>query len=330
MIFLLEEIEQAGVKVYLAQAFNPPDGAQAKFMRNVLAVFAEFERDMIASRIADTRAYLKRHGRRIAGPAPFGYTADPATKQLVPVPKEARHVRLIFKRAQAGQTPAEIALRINHLKWRTKTWLAYRSSKQRGGGKWTARQVIQLLRNPVYVGQHRDTKGPRPGCHKPIVDKAVFDQVQAALDRRRTVTNPKRRRAMRFPLRGKIMCPKCGRRLSTTINSSPRRGLGGSHRCFYCCRSQSGGRAPCTGARYPAYELEQFVRNLLGTPASWRRLLPPDRANEAEQFSSLWNALGYGVQDDLMAQMIETVTFRRKNTEIQITFKPQCAEIISH
>ena len=107
MILLFEELEQAGVKVHLAQAFNPPDGAQAKFMRNVLAVFAEFERDMIASRIAETRAYLKRHGRRIAGPAPFGYTADLATKQLVPAPKEARRVRLIFKRAQAGQTPAE-------------------------------------------------------------------------------------------------------------------------------------------------------------------------------------------------------------------------------
>jgi len=43
-----------------------------KLMLNVLASFAEFERDLATSRIADGRAHLKAHGRRIAGAVPFG------------------------------------------------------------------------------------------------------------------------------------------------------------------------------------------------------------------------------------------------------------------
>lgn len=62
----------------------------------MLASFAEFEREMTASRIAETRAYLKANGRRIAGVVPFGYSADPRTKQLVVIPEEADVVRRMF------------------------------------------------------------------------------------------------------------------------------------------------------------------------------------------------------------------------------------------
>ncbi len=47
---------------------------------------------MTATRIAETRVYLKQPGR-----------------------------------AAGGQTPSDIAVRINHRKWRTKTWIAHRS-----------------------------------------------------------------------------------------------------------------------------------------------------------------------------------------------------------
>jgi DNA invertase Pin-like site-specific DNA recombinase len=44
--------------VQLAQEFTPPDGAQAKLIRHLLGMFAEFERDMTAMRIAETRVYF--------------------------------------------------------------------------------------------------------------------------------------------------------------------------------------------------------------------------------------------------------------------------------
>ena len=78
-------------------------------MLNVLASFSEFERDLAASRIAESRAHLKAHGRRIAGATPFGYFADRHTKQLVVCDEEAAAVARMFRWADAGVTPAVIA-----------------------------------------------------------------------------------------------------------------------------------------------------------------------------------------------------------------------------
>jgi site-specific DNA recombinase len=74
-VMLLDESDMAGVKLRLVYQSELTSNAEGRFLRHVLAAFAEFERDMIAARIADSRAYLKRHGRRLAGKVPYGYDA---------------------------------------------------------------------------------------------------------------------------------------------------------------------------------------------------------------------------------------------------------------
>ncbi len=120
---------------------------------------------MIATRIAESRAYLKQHDRRLAGKVPYGYDADPDTKQLVRKPTESPRVVDIFRRAAEGQLPKQIANDINDLGWSTKVYCAKRSGKTTGGGKWTARQIGSTLRNPVYVGRFADGAETRDGCH---------------------------------------------------------------------------------------------------------------------------------------------------------------------
>ena len=184
---LFDEFEKAGVDVRFVHQPELTLGAQGRFLRHVLAAFAEFERDMIATRIAESRAYLKQHGRRLAGNVPFGYDADPKTKQLMPNSDEAPRVAAIFKRAAGGQRPKQIAEAINRLGWRTKVYYAKRSGRTFGGNKWTARQIIDTLRNPVYVGRFADGADLRDGCHDAIVDQATFDAVQDQLDSRRSL-----------------------------------------------------------------------------------------------------------------------------------------------
>lgn len=76
---------------------------------NLLSIFAEFERDLVAKLIADARATLKRQGRRVGGALPFGYDADPVTKQLVITTEETKQVRAMFEIAAEGIPPSEIA-----------------------------------------------------------------------------------------------------------------------------------------------------------------------------------------------------------------------------
>ncbi len=58
-------------------------GSLAGLQVNMLATFAEWEREIIRERIADGRGAIRARGERSAGRVPFGYRTDPATKQLV-------------------------------------------------------------------------------------------------------------------------------------------------------------------------------------------------------------------------------------------------------
>lgn len=89
---LFEELGKLNVALEIVTAPGVGNAAIDKPMLNVLGSFAEFERDLAASRIAEARAHLKAHGRRVAGATPFGYSADPHTKQLVVCDEEASAV----------------------------------------------------------------------------------------------------------------------------------------------------------------------------------------------------------------------------------------------
>jgi site-specific DNA recombinase len=328
-IVLLDEFEKAGVELRLVNQPQLTTGPEGRFLRHMLAAFAEFERDMIATRIAESRAYLKKHGRRLAGPPPFGYDADPVTKQLVPNKAEARRVRAMFKRAAAGQTPSQIAGRVNHLGWRTKAWTSRRSGEHRGGGKWTARLVTRLLRSPVYLGRFAAPNGDRAGSHDAIVPQELFDAAQAQLAGRRTSSSTSRA-AVRFPLRGKILCPRCGRPLSTYTLTKPLGARAKKTLRYYRCRSTAGGRRPCRGVSYPAWELEQFVREQLASEAAWQEILRQAKASPrmASELAHLWQAMGQLTQERMLSSVVQEVRFLEGNSSIVIRLNRSVVENI--
>lgn len=239
---LLDEFRRLEVGLVIVTAPELGVSAQDNFILNIMASFAEFEREIIAARIADSRAQLKERHLRFAGAVPLGYDPDRRTKQLVPNPMEAEIVRWMFAEAASGRRPAEIATSANARGFRTKA-----------NGPWSARQVVATLRHPVYVGRLKDGKGVRPACHEPIIDINLFEAVGRALDSRRTAGPTRTSYGEVWLLKGKVYCRRCGRLLS-------------SHSCrhgvivyrYYRCRATSGGRPPC-GYQVPAGRLEAEV-----------------------------------------------------------------------
>ena len=237
-------------KVGLTVVAAPELGVAAldNLMLNVLASFAEFEREMTSSRIAEARAYLKANGRRIAGAVPFGYAADSRTKQLVVVPEEGEVVSRIFQWALAKMPPSTIATLANAQGWRT-----------RSNNRWTARQVLFTLTNYVYAGLVLDGYGFRDGCHRGLVERTVYHEVQSLLALRRTRKPGRAKPPMPWPLRGLVCCSACGRLLSThTIRR------GSVVYRYYRCRSTAGGRDPCKGVLVSAHEIETAVLQAAG------------------------------------------------------------------
>jgi len=325
-IVLIDEFEKAGVEVRFVHQPELTFGAQGRFLRHVLAAFAEFERDMIAARIAESRAYLKQHGRRLAGKVPYGYDADPATKQLVPNQTEAPRVAEIFRRAANGELPKQIAGDINDLGWATKVYHSKRSGKTTGGGKWTARQVVDTLRNPVYVGRFADGAETRDGCHEAIVDQSTFDNVQQHLDARRTTNRRKRVRHEHLAFRQKIVCPGCGRFLTTYQSTKKISDKTKATQYFYACRLTAGGRPRCKGISYQAWELERAVRDLFDDPEMWRDLLGPAVSDEAaDEIAETWRVLLWPWQRDWLKQAITRVELNEDDNTVSITFAPDAA-----
>ena len=101
---MLRMFREKGIAFHVVTAPNIGSLAADEFMLNLAASYAQFERDLIRSRFADARKYLKRQGRRVAGPTPYGYDSDQRTKQLVPNSAEAARIETIFQMAADGTT----------------------------------------------------------------------------------------------------------------------------------------------------------------------------------------------------------------------------------
>lgn len=265
------------------------DDAITRFRLNALAVFAEFERDMIGERLADARAARRARGLRVAGRLPLGYVADRATKQLVVVAAEAEIVRSMFADADAGMLPAAIATR----------------AKEKGlvdkNGEtecWSAKAVLRILRNETYAGLLSDGSA---GVHEAIVDRALFDRVGAKIAARQTRTptpRPEREGTVDpFLLRGLLVCARCGKRMTTSSTgkverlpiSPPPPEMPALR--YYRCRGKG-----CPKSQMPANAIEALVPKLFATPSPevsaqtriifehvariWDSLIVPNRRRE--------------------------------------------------
>ena len=246
---LLEELKTHNVRLFIAAMPELTGGAVDTLMLNVLSAFAEFERDMIASRIQDTRAGLIARGRRIAGVTPFGYTSD-KKKQLTPVTSEAEIVREFYRLIAEGTLPREVARMAAEQGWKTRT-----------GRDWTARQVLDTVANPVYVGRFRTAEGTRPGTHDAIVNEDLFNRCAAAVAERRTSPPGTRTRREWSHLEGKIRCARCGQLMGIRVTKN-----GPRHYIYFRCRTADPGSEPCKGTQVRAFDIEETVQSVLMEP----------------------------------------------------------------
>ena len=248
---LLHQFKKYGVRLFIVAMPELAASSHDTFMLNMLAAFAEFERDMIADRIRDARAGLIARGQRIAGVVAYGYSAHPTTKQLIAVAEEASIVRQLFELIADGILPSEVARIAAEKGWRT-----------RSGRMWTARQVLDTVTNPVYSGRFRAGKETRAGVHAPIIGADLFHRCAEAIAARRTHSPGRRIRHTAPVLAQKVRCAKCHQLMGARVTRDGVRGY-----TYFRCRKAVDGRGACTGTQIRAYDIEETVRFALMSPA---------------------------------------------------------------
>src|SRR5688572_25053545 len=163
--------------VSVTQQFNTLS-SMGRLTLNVLLSFAQFEREVTAERIRDKIAASKKKGMWMGGHVPLGYRVQ--DRKLVIDEAEAENVRLIFQRYLELGSLTLLLQDLRSRGIRTKQRQLSNGSV-RGGIPFTRGPLAYLLKNRTYLGEiiHRDQC--HDGEHAGIVDRELFDKVQALL-----------------------------------------------------------------------------------------------------------------------------------------------------
>jgi DNA invertase Pin-like site-specific DNA recombinase len=320
----LELLRQQDVAITIVSQPELTGDASGRLLINLMATFAEFEQEMTKSRMADARAALKAHGRRVAGRVPYGYFADPTTKQLIINEAQSARIREIFEQAANGKSLAEIADVLNEGKGIPNEFEHNRSP-------WTPRRISAVLSNRHYIGQIKYGDAWVKGLHEPIVDEQAFEQAHEQTARRRTTAKTDRRiSSIANSLRGLIDCPKCGRKLSVGTDVKQIDRLCEQVTAYYRCRSNAGGRRPCTGVRIQAWKLEKRVIDAITAAANNSTMIDRVEFHGADlgKLSQYWALLNGSQHDKLLPLIIAKVIPSEDFGELAIHLQPDAMDYV--
>ena len=248
---LMRDFEQCGVAfVSVTERFDSstPIG---RMTLNLLATFAQFERETIALRTKDKVSASRRRGMWTGGRPVLGY--DVVGKKLVVNEPEAEVVRRVFDLyLEVGglvATVEELRLRgVSNKRWTTK------SGKVQGGSNFEKNSLGTTLRNVLYIGCVRAGDQVVEGEHAAIVEREVWDAVQARLAAQAPNTGARSTRRSTSLLSGLVRC-KCGAAMTPTTAKGRRR----TYAYYACAKLVKQGSAACPGSRVAAHVLEPFV-----------------------------------------------------------------------
>ena len=200
---------------------------------------------------------------------PYGYRKS-ADGRMEPNPETAAVVQLIFQLAATGIGAAAVTREL--FKRGIPTPGEYKAAHgqkyhdvSRSRGRWSGATVLRILEDERYIGSYvigrravievggtrsrrkeRDKWFIIPDHHPAIVDKELFEKVQA-VQRRFSLPTKKTRE---YPLKGKVYCGCCDHALSRIAQKKP----------FYMCRhSTADVNSRCRDVRADAAGLEEAV-----------------------------------------------------------------------
>jgi site-specific DNA recombinase len=220
---------------------------------NVLPSFAQFEREVTSERIRDKIATSKRKGLWVGGMAPLGY--DTKTGKITINEGEADRVREIFRGYLKLGTLNLLMddLRTRRILTKVRT---LKTGETVGGIPFTRCPLARLLRNQFYIGEVVFKGEILAGEQPAIVDRGLFEAVQAKLNEQ--VTNHKVARMKSAALFSSRIFDDRGRRM--TPSHALRRGM--KYR-YYISSALLQGRPKqaVTVSRIPAGEIGSLVIN---------------------------------------------------------------------
>lgn len=224
--------------------------AQLKNMANEM-----YAKD-ISRKICSTMQMLQEQGKFIGSQPPYGYMRNPKDKYaLIVDPETAPVVKEIFQKILDGYTIHALTLQLNERgipsPGRYKYEKGFVKNKRFQNSVWFFSTTRKMLSDPIYLGWiqngkyeshfhkggNKSVKVPKEewktikGVHEPIIEEAVFNQVQEILTQ--NAANAGRYQSKHNQnnlLRGKLRCGECGKSMALRERESH-----GRKQLWYIC-----------------------------------------------------------------------------------------------
>ncbi len=317
-VVLRELFDGAGVELTtVASGHDGRGSVLSGFINNVLASFGEFERDIIGDRLRESRAARRARGLRSSGRVPFGYQANPTTRQFDVHLGEAEIVREFFGRAAAGESAEAIA------RWANEQGIATKANRKREGTRWSGRTILQLIRSPLYFGKVLSGPVFVDGVQPAIVDEELAVAAWETIAKRRT-REPSRRSLLPivqdpYMLRHVLLCGRCSGPMTTSASQAVTIENAGKVPRYYRCRGSSESPACRPTVQVAAREVEQEVLRQLQDPNSMRDLSPTAR-RFLEKVAPLWPSLPRGELNYWVRTFVWAATWNPDTRKVDIVF----------
>jgi hypothetical protein len=181
----------------------------------------EVENDRRSINVIAGMRRAKKEGRWMAT-APMGYknTRDENGKAIIVPGPRADLIQEAFEEFATGTyTMEDIRLRL-----------------RKKGLKCSKNQFPSVLRNPVYIGKiylpaYKDEEAQYvKGIHEPLVSETLIYKVQEIMEGRRPNMPSTITKRDELPLRGYLVCKRCG----TNLTGSASKGNGGKYFYYHC------------------------------------------------------------------------------------------------
>ena len=314
--------------VSLTQAFDS-ETPTGRLTLHLLSTFGQFERELAGERVRDKFAITRASGRWQRSGIPLGYTLTNQQELQVNV-TEAVVVRDIFQRFLAADSMKQLVEELSGLDYRTKSHIS-RNGNQHGGKQFDRNTLNQLLRNRAYIGEVFYKDAWHPGKHEPIIDRALWDQVQAIRNQRarRTGIPTAIRQVEHFPLAGLVFWHDGS--AYTLYESSNRKG---QRYRYYTAPKTASGQTDAPGPlTLPTHELHQVVihhlRQRFKDPQPWLDDLPEEWKSWPEfdlnhvktslsKMDQTWRHFIPQMVADVMRQMVNRVTIYPDQVQISV------------
>ena len=319
---IVEAFDARGVSfVSITQQFNTTT-SMGRLTLNVLLSFAQFEREVAGERIRDKIAASKKKGMWMGGLPSLGY--DVQNRKLVVNEEEAGTVVHIFRRYVELRSVRALQAELDAAGIRSKRRILADGTPF-GGQKLSRGALYLMLQNRIYRGEITHKGNAYPGEHQPIVDKVLWDQVQAILAENR-VDRATGADAKQPSLLAGLIFDENGERLTPSHAVKK-----GTRYRYYVSRSLIVGTAKdkSTGRRIPAANLETLVitklRSFLADEGAILNAIREEHVDGAAQS----RLIARGVK---IAKEIESLTPDRIRAMLmtlisRVDIRPDCVEI---